>query len=127
MNELSEMQREWLMRRAFQSAPEEACGFLMSDGKFIEINNSHQYPYMGFQMSRDDLMKKVGTQELIDNIVAIWHTHPGGSLDPSNADMGYMFEASRSWTYIIATKDDVRVWPAKFFAPQDDSFWKAFS
>lgn len=124
MNDLGELQREWLQRRAFQAAPEEACGFLMTDGKFVEIQNSHPYPYKSFRMSAADLERKIANP---NDIVAIWHTHPSGSLDPSASDMEFMYQSSVSWSYIIATKSGVRVWAPNSFAPQDDSFWKAFA
>ena len=124
MNSLGELQREWLQRRAFQAAPEEACGFLLADGKFVEIRNSHPYPYKAFCMSELDLNSKIKNP---NDIKAIWHTHPSGSLEPSGADMDFMFSSGLNWSYIIATKSDIRIWAPNSFTPQDDSFWKAFS
>ena len=124
MIELGELQREWLRRRAFQAEPEEACGFLMADGKFIEIQNINPYPYKAFSMSAGDISRKINDP---NEIQAIWHTHPSGSLDPSGTDMDFMYQSRVKWSYIIATKSDVRIWAPNSFAPQPDSFWEAFS
>lgn len=124
MIELGELQREWLQRRAFQAAPEEACGFLMDNGKFVEIRNSHPYPYKSFRMLESDLTAKITS---IDDIRAIWHTHPSGILEPSTADMQFMFDSNVNWAYIIATKEGVRLWEPGAFSQAAQQFWGAFA
>lgn len=125
---LSDEQRNWLQRRALQSAPHEACGFILDDGEIIEIANIHAQPYRGFSMSGYDITNKLDTHDL-SRIVAIWHTHPKGTIKPSKTDM----EAIRrgaildSWAYFIATKDEVTQWNTADYAPKDESFWESFA
>ena len=102
---LTNWHREWLCRRAFQSAPEEACGFILKTGRIKEIRNISPYPYKEFQMCPQQL-----TQVSPVEVIAIWHTHPGGSLYPSATDQKVMSQLADSygaWAYLIATKDDV--------------------
>jgi proteasome lid subunit RPN8/RPN11 len=102
---LTEDQRNWLCRRAFQSAPEEACGFILRDGTIKEIRNNDPYPYKQFRMDSRQLLKINPV-----DVIAIWHTHPSGKLYPSDVDQKHMTglgEAYGNWAYLIVTKDDV--------------------
>ena len=117
---LTQWHRDWLKRRAFQAAPEEACGFILSDGRFVEIPNVHPQSYKNFAMDRKSLDK-------IDpkDVAALWHTHPGGSLRPSAEDqknMAVLGESYGRWIYLIATKNDVAEYDTK---PQS-IFWEGF-
>ncbi len=117
---LTEWHRKWLTRRAFQAAPEEACGFILKDGRFVEIKNTHPNPFRNFAMDRASLDK-------IDpkDVVALWHTHPSGSIFPSAEDQKNMAILGKSygrWVYLIATKDDV----AEYDTKPESSFWKGF-
>ena len=109
--ELSKLNKWWLQRRAMQSAPEEACGFILDDQTIIEINNSDPYPYKGFQMSGPDIAKKL-TAEQIPRIRAIWHTHPGGSTTPSALDQKALKVGAiqPNWAYFIVTKNEITRW-----------------
>lgn len=124
---LSEDQREWLTRRAFQSAPQESCGFILSSGRIVEIRNICPNPNRGFNMDPIDVLNKLG-REWTSDIIAVWHTHPSGIIHPSKTDQNAIFDGSiiKDWTYIIATKDEVAQWDTKTLAAQDDSFWQAF-
>ena len=130
---LSEDQREWLTRRAFQSAPLEACGFIIEDDEdgprhtIVEIRNICPNPNRGFNMDPYDVLEKLGPDGL-SYVVAVWHTHPSGIIHPSKTDQNAIFDGSinKDWTYIIATKDEVAQWDTKTLAAQEDSFWQAF-
>lgn len=116
---MNEAVESWLMRRAFMSAPHEACGFVMKDDSIIEIPNASIDPHNSFAMSRYHLNSKIPNPELIE---AIWHTHPSGSIYPSPGDLDMM--AVCQWRYLIVTKTQVAEYP---LVPQHDSFWAAFS
>lgn len=123
---MNDENRTWLCRRALQAAPYEVCGFILKDGSIIEIPNTFHDPHRGFLMSRSHLVDRVPNPEVIQ---AIWHTHPGGSLRPSKADVDSMFcgAIDRGWEYHIVTKYDIVTFDANQFAPQDNSFWEAFA
>lgn len=118
--------KEWLMYRAAQAAPEEACGFIMRDGSIIEIPNIASDPITSFQMDRRHLIEKVVGRE--DDIMAIWHTHPKGSRVPSYTDLKAISMGAiwPTWTYLIATKDDLSEFNTSYLAPQPNSFWSAY-
>lgn len=118
--ELTEFQRKWLQHKAISAAPEEACGFIMSDNRIVEIPNSFEYPYKGFEMKVEDL-------EQIDpkDVAAIWHTHPSGTTHPSSVDIQSMNVGAvrPEWSYFIASKDDVAQWNPRNYAEPD---WREF-
>ncbi len=105
----------WLRRRAVEAAPFEVCGFVMSDGSIIEIRNVAKNPYDTFSMDLRQIRRRVN----LNRVAAIWHTHPGGDIRPSEADL----EAIRlcEWGYLIVTADEVALYEA-----QENSFWNAF-
>jgi proteasome lid subunit RPN8/RPN11 len=105
----------WLRRRAADAAPLEVCGFVMSDGSIIEINNVHENPCDYFSMDLRQIRRKVDVRK----IAAMWHTHPNGDVRPSEADL----QAIRlcEWGYLIVTADEVALYEA-----QANSFWNAF-
>jgi len=126
------MQREhilkWLQHRALQAAPYEACGFILNDGQIIEVANVAQNPMAYFEMDGQDVAKRV-TLEQISRISAVWHTHPNGSTVPSHTDIEAMKcgAVQSHWLYFIATPSAVTQWEPKDYAPQDNSFWNAFT
>ncbi len=105
----------WLRARAAEAHPLEACGFIMRDGSIIEIANIHENPYDNFSMDLRQIRRRVN----LNRVAAIWHTHPGGDIRPSEADL----EAIRlcEWGYLIVTADEVALYEA-----QENSFWNAF-
>lgn len=95
-----------LQRRAFQAAPEEVCGFILKDGTVKEIRNIHHNPHKHFAMCPVQL-REVDPKD----VVALWHSHPGGSPFPSAMDQKNMADLGSTygdWAYFIVTKDDVR-------------------
>jgi proteasome lid subunit RPN8/RPN11 len=118
--------REWLLRRAMQAAPFEACGFVMEDGDVIEIRNVSLAPARHFKMDRNQLFEKLSDRT--DFIAGVWHTHPGGTTHPSRTDLeGIKCGAiQRNWDYWIVTKDSVNLYVSQHYAPQDHVFWNKF-
>jgi proteasome lid subunit RPN8/RPN11 len=66
-------------------------------------------------MSLRQIRRKVD----VSQIGAIWHTHPGGDIRPSKADLNAIRLCE--WGYLIATADEVALYGA-----QENSFWNAF-
>ncbi len=73
----------WLRARAADAHPFEVCGFIMRDGSIIEIRNVAENPYETFTMDSRQIKRKVD----VTKIAAMWHTHPGGDVRPSKADL----------------------------------------
>ena len=77
----------------------------MRDGSIREIRNVSTNSHREFQMDRRQL-SEVNPKD----VVALWHSHPGGTLYPSSIDqknMTELGEAYGDWLYLIVTKDDV--------------------
>jgi len=120
--------RKWLRDKALQAAPLEACGFILDDGKIIECANVSRKPTVSFEMSSHDILNKLVGYDL-SSIIAIWHTHPGGTPYPSKTDVHAMNIGAihENWDYYIVTKDEVTQWNPKDYAPKTDNFWEEFS
>ena len=134
MFELSQEHREWLTRRAFQSAPQEACGFIIEDDEdgprysIVEIRNICPDPNRGFNMDPFDVLNKLGPGGL-DYVVGVWHTHPSGTVHPSKVDQNAIFNGSikKHWAYLIVTKDEVAQYNTESLVAQDNSFWMSYA
>lgn len=96
---------DWLRLRAARASPFEVCGFIMHDGSIIEIRNVAENPYDTFMMD----LRQIGRNVDVEKIAAIWHTHPGGDIRPSTADL----KAIRlcEWDYLIVTADEIALYP----------------
>lgn len=114
----------WLRRRAMQSAPLEACGFIFDDGSIVEIRNVATDPRKSFKMDLVQANQKISGKK----VYAIWHTHPSGSVKPSKDDIMAMNSGHirPHWKYLIVSATEISEIDVNSFAPQDDSFWNSF-
>lgn len=74
-----------MQKHAKACYPNEACGFVISSGKkatFMPAANVAQSPSHQFLIDHQDY----ATAEDSGEILAIWHSHPDSSCDPSEAD-----------------------------------------
>lgn len=123
---VNEKARKWLVRRAVQAAPFEACGFILDTGDVVEIRNESLAPLRHFKMcGRDAFSKLNGT---LDHVVGIWHTHPRGPHTPSREDLEAIKTGAIQphWSYYIVTPDGVHEYDASLFAPKDHGHWEQF-
>lgn len=78
-------------------SPNEACGLLLPASvngvQVIELPNRSHTPHDSFEMHGNDMLIALEQvfrgdfpEELIPGLTA-WHTHPGGGLGPSMADL----------------------------------------
>lgn len=78
-------------------SPNEACGLLLPSSingvQVIELPNRSSTPHDSFEMRGEDMLIALERvfrgdfpEELIGGLTA-WHTHPGGGLGPSTADL----------------------------------------
>lgn len=70
-------QIERMVRIATQRAPHEACGIIATTGDVRELPNRAAEPHNGF---------RIDPSELPPSYSAIWHSHPDGSVEPSESD-----------------------------------------
>jgi proteasome lid subunit RPN8/RPN11 len=88
------------------SFEEERCGFILKDGDLIELRNSHPEPTIGFEIDPKD------TLAYIDQLAAIWHTHPQEPSVLSGEDKSCMEQWPDLKHYIVG-EDGVRVYVVK--------------
>jgi len=85
----------------YSDTGQERVGLILSDGRAIEVENLHDDPYNGFDVSTDLLI------EYENLIVGTFHTHPGKDSNLSAED----FQAFTNWPhadhYIIGS-DGIR-------------------
>lgn len=71
--------------------PNEACGILLPfdhKGKRVwELPNRSKYPHDSFEMHGKDIALIVADWDGPYEDIVIWHTHPGGNVGPSSADL----------------------------------------
>lgn len=87
----------------------------MRDCSIQEIRNVAKNPRDYFRMDLRQIRRSVN----LDAIAAIWHTHPGGNILPSEADLAAIRLCE--WGYLIATATEVAAYETR-----DVAFWRAF-
>lgn len=97
-----------LIRAAHTSPFAEVCGFITSRMKPFFVLNTADDPRNNFHMSLPNLRRAV---ELIaaagDEILGVFHSHPGGSPYPSERDLAGWPNSDLNWRYFIVTPDNV--------------------
>jgi proteasome lid subunit RPN8/RPN11 len=76
--------------------PQEACGFIIGKGKkaiFMPCVNAAEQPKLHFLISHLDYARAEDEGE----ILAIWHSHPDGSCEPSEADLAGCEASELPW------------------------------
>lgn len=92
-----------LVKMCVATAPREMCGFINADWETIPITNVHKDPTHHFQMAEKELIAAF-THE---NLIGMYHSHPCGPPQPSEADRKYAPPKLRYW---IVTPDGVYEW-----------------
>lgn len=94
MPELSAVSLLEIARLGILRLPNEACGLLLEipyrDGhgrmtNILELPNRSLHPADSYMMAEADL--RLTMEDKPDQLVAAWHTHPGGLVGPSAKDM----------------------------------------
>lgn len=78
----------------------EHVGFILSNGKLVEVENTSSAPEESFDVSGEDILKYEKTA------VASWHTHPGGDSNLSVGDME-TFLNWPEWEHYIIGNDGI--------------------
>jgi len=110
---MSRAQFEELVAHAREEAPNECCGYLaLRDGsveRVVRAQNRRHSPY-GYELDDRSLF---AVNELEDDGygVAVYHSHPRSSAEPSQTDVN--LAAYPDWLYVIVSLEDepvVRAW-----------------
>jgi proteasome lid subunit RPN8/RPN11 len=95
---------------AMELAPAEACGIIVNlpkDGyRLYHLANEATDPTGGYRISAESLAEVVESEEVWEDSVTIWHTHPGGLVGPSEGDLRNMMEGCR---YMVVTLPSLEV------------------
>ena len=93
-----------LIRAAATSPHAEICGFITKGMKMFLVENSADHPQNSFRMALPNYRRAI---EIIsssgDEIVGIFHSHPGGSPHPSDNDLKGWPNPDLHWRYWIVT------------------------
>lgn len=85
-----------MRRHAEACFPREACGFIVAQGKkarFLPCDNAAEHPSDQFLISHLDYARAEDAGE----ILAIWHSHPNASSEPSEADLAGCEASELPW------------------------------
>ncbi len=104
-----------LQQLARQSDPEEACGLLFGENGtvsgFLATRNIAEQPLCHFEIDPVDLI--AAERSMRDggpNILGYYHSHPSGSVSPSQTDAEMAAADSRIW--LIINGQDAAAWRA---------------
>jgi proteasome lid subunit RPN8/RPN11 len=76
---------------AMQVAPEEACGLVFADGLSVSLKNRAADPVRRFELWPQDILDCLVSCGLsLDDVRAVWHSHPVGPSCPSGDDYAIM-------------------------------------
>ena len=96
------------LKSAARSSENELCGFITNQFDLVYVKNSHKEPRSNFFMQVRDMKQAIERIYVSDNqIIAVFHTHPGGSPHPSGNDINGWPNEKLGWRYLIATADEV--------------------
>lgn len=92
---MADMLRQFLAH-AEAAYPEEACGLVVQVGRKTQVvrcRNSSSSPQTTFTIHPDDY----ATAEELGEVLAVYHSHPNGSPDPSMADLAMCNAQKLPW------------------------------
>lgn len=87
--------------------PNEVCGVIYPHGIVVQHYNSHPHPQENFDAEID-----------LEDVKAIWHSHPRGTQSPSGTDLRFMEECARlglGIRHIIVTTGRVLEYEAVYY------------
>lgn len=90
-----------LLKQYDENETQELCGFVLKNRKIVKLENRHPEPTKGFEIDPKETLR------YIDDLKAIWHTHPGSPAVLSGEDKLCMEQWPDLDHYIIGS-DGVR-------------------
>lgn len=101
---MPEMVRNALTAMARRSPEREICGFILQDWAICPIDNIAEHDH-NFKMSDQDIIDFFTVN--YGAVLGMYHSHPSGREDPSEADIEYAPARLRYW---IVTPSNVIEW-----------------
>ena len=114
-----------IVRYGLDALPSEACGVLIPTplnhlmgeaGQVVRLPNRAMNHTEAYVIRGDDIRLSLenwskSTSVELQNMMAIWHTHPGGNIGPSRADMKSRYPGV---AYLVVALVDGKGIPAWF-------------
>jgi len=108
------------LNKAFKHAqdefPKEACGVFTRSSGYIACTNIDPEPEKNFRMKE---YFQVAANR--DDVIAIFHSHPDGIAEPTEADMAFQISTAFSWGIVALDKNreviDCFFWGGKEIPP----------
>lgn len=112
---------EAIKKHVISKYPDEACGFVVRDGraeKFVPVDNVSADPTKHFKISPEDYARVEEQYQ----IMAIVHSHPDESAQPSAADKVVCEGSGLPWVIVSVYKDtvedEVKIWEIVEVVPE---------
>jgi proteasome lid subunit RPN8/RPN11 len=89
------------LKHALAEAPREACGLLLRQGRkrsYWPCRNISPEPLDTFIIEPEDW---ADAEDSADEILAIVHSHPGGTTDPGPADQEWCSQSELPWHIVV--------------------------
>lgn len=93
-----------MRQEAERCYPREACGLIVAIGKkmrFVACTNTSHVPNEQFVLAPEDWMRAADMGE----VIALWHSHPNGNCQPSEADRAGCEASQVPWLISALVKD----------------------
>lgn len=104
---IPDMAADQLRHLAIQGMPFEVCGAIYKHNIIVQHQNVHPEPEHHYDAEID-----------LEEVKAIWHSHPVGPIGPSDNDLRFMqfcAEQGLSFHHIIVTTKEVHEYRAEIF------------
>ena len=101
---ISEAARADIARHAAEARPAEACGFLVGRGdevvRVVRAQNRAGQARRRFEIHARELLELEDSLAPGEAVVGLYHSHPDGPADPSDADLR-LARAWPGWRFLI--------------------------
>lgn len=103
---LTDGQKQSMLQAAKMSHPLEACGVIAKDGAVVVFKNIAKQPSLFWAVDPDEVKRFYAKRGAP---VAVWHSHPGGTTEPSATDWDHHMA---DVPMLIVAGDEVYVYEA---------------
>lgn len=103
------MMRE-LRAIAIEDGPREAAGVIVNETSVVVLSNHAADPYRHFELYKEDIRVAVSHLQVELESLVIWHTHPGGGVGPSRADIRHRTPGIDHLVITVVDGDIIPTW-----------------
>ena len=109
---LTQLMKHDIQKHAYAAYPQEGCGVIVG-GSVISLPNTAADPCVDFQLPADAFAGY--------DVDAVWHSHPDGPEEPSDADMSGQIQTDVPWilccSYADGTASEPYMWGGDYIPP----------